>query len=89
MPNGMLNNRGMLSDLEFENQLNDMGDNQLELIKFVARQQFASSKTLAVHDKKLSNLENGDRKVSSIAGGISGTITAVIIGVVNYFFNKG
>ena len=82
MPNGMLN------DLEFENQLNDMGDDQPELIKFVARQQFTSSKLLAVHDKKISDLENGDRKTSSIAGGISGTISSIIIGVISYFTNK-
>ena len=88
MPNGMLNNRSMLSDLEFENQLNDMGDNQPELIKFVARQQFAGSKLLAVHDKKIFDLENGDRKASGIVGGISGTISSIIIGIISYFSNK-
>ena len=82
MPNGMLN------DLEFENRLNNMGDNQLELIKFVARQQFTSSKLLSIHDKKISDLETGDRRASGIVGGISGTITSVIIGVISYFTNK-
>mgnify|MGYP001567928641 CR=1 FL=1 len=82
MPNGMLN------DLEFENQLSNMGDNQLELIKFVARQQFTSSKLLAVHDKKISDLETGDRKISGITGGISGTITSIIIGIISYLTNK-
>mgnify|MGYP001574490050 CR=1 FL=1 len=82
MPNGMLN------DLEFENQLNDLGDNQPELIKFVARQQFTSSKLLAVHDKKIADLEVGDRKASGIVGGISGTITSTIIGIIGYFTNK-
>lgn len=79
MPNGMLN------DLEFENQLSEMGDNQLELIKFVARQQFTSSKLLAIHDTKIATLESGDRKVSTITGGISGTITGIIIGIIAYF----
>ena len=82
MPNGMLN------DLEFENQLNDFGDNQLELIKFVARQQFASSKLLNIHDTKIASLETGDRKASSITGGVSGTITGVIVGLISYFTNR-
>ncbi len=84
MPNGMLN------DLEFENRLTELGDNQLELTKFVARQQFASSKLVALHDTRINSLENGDRKASSIAGGISGTVTAIIIGIINYFtVNRG
>ena len=82
MPNGMLN------DLEFENQLNTFGDNQLELIKFVARQQFASSKLLTAHDTKITILESGDRKVSSVVGGISGTITAIVISIISHFTNR-
>lgn len=80
---------GMLNDLEFENQLNAFGDNQLELIKFVARQQFTSSKLLNIHDNKITALESGDKKVSSITGGIAGTVTGVIIGIINYFTNRG
>ena len=76
---------GMLNDLEFENQLRDLGDDQLSLIKFVARQTFTSSKLLVIHDTRIASLESGDRKVSSIVGGISGTITSVIIGIINYF----
>jgi len=79
MPNGML------SDLEFENQMNELGDNQIALIKFIARQQFASSKVLTIHEAKIVTLENGDRKTSGIVGGISATIVSVIIGVINYF----
>ena len=78
----------MLSDLEFENQLNELGDNQLALIKFVARQQFSSSKTLCLHNIQIKTLENGDRKISSIAGGISGTITGIVIGIISYFTNR-
>ena len=81
----------MLNDLEFENRINELGDNQTELIKFVARQQFTSSKLLAIHDTKIASLESGDRKTSGIVGGISGTITAVIINIINYFVgaNRG
>ena len=81
---------GMLSDIEFENQINELGYNQLALIKFVARQQFSSSKLLVTHDTRIVTLENGSRKLSGITGGISGTITAIIISVINYFTtNRG
>lgn len=82
---------GVLDDIEFENQINELGDNQTALIKFVARQQFAASKVLVAHDKKIVALESGDRRTSSIAGGITGTITAAIIAVINYFVgaNRG
>ena len=82
MPNGML------SDIEFENQINELGDNQLALVKFIARQQFTSSKILAIHDTKIASLESGDRKISGIMGAISGTITAVVIGIISYFTNR-
>ncbi len=82
MPNGMLN------DIEFENQLTKLGDNQTELIKFVARQQFESSQLLTTHDTRITTLENGSKKLSGITGGISGTVTAVVIGIISYFTNR-
>ena len=82
----------MLNDIEFENQINELGDDQLALIKYVARQQFAASKFLAKHDIQIAShdiqiasLESGNRRASGITGGISGTIGAVIIMVINYF----
>ncbi len=78
----------IMDEIEFENRINELGDSQLALIKFVARQQFASSKLLALHESKITSLENGDRKLSSIAGGITGTITAIIIAIINYFVSK-
>ncbi len=44
----------MLSDLEFENQMNALGDDQLGLIKFVARQQYDAGKVIAEHGKRIS-----------------------------------
>ena len=84
MPNGILN------DIEFENQINELGDNQLALIKFVARQQFETCKRCVDHTSRIGILETGSKKISSITGGISGTITAVIISIINYFTaNRG
>ncbi len=79
---------GVLSEIEFENQLSKLGDNQLELIKFVARQQYDSSKTLCEHDKRITDLETSIKKSSGIAGGITGTISGVIVTVISYFFTK-
>ena len=80
----------MLDDMEFENQLTKLGDNQTELIKFVARQQFESSQLLTTHDTRITTLETGSKKLSGITGGVSGTITAVIISIINYFTtNRG
>ena len=84
----MPDNNGILSDLEFENQINDLGDNQLELIKFVARQQYSSSKVLIVHDKRLSKLEARDRKTFGISGGIGGIIGAAIASAVDYLIMR-
>lgn len=82
MPNEMLDN------MEFENQLNKLGDNQIELIKFVARQQFESTQLLTTHEQRIGTLETGDRKTSGIVGGVSGALTGAIIGIINYFSNK-
>lgn len=85
----MSNNPNFLNDMEFEKRLSEMGDNQPELIKFVARQQFSSSKTLTTHNSRIAILENGDRKMSGIVGGITGAITGIVIGVLNYLVHRG
>lgn len=69
-------------------RISELGDNQLELIKFVARQQFTSSRLLAKHDTQIASLETGNRKASGIMGGITGTITGAIIVAINYFTNR-
>ncbi len=53
----MGNEPDMLDDLEFENQINALGDDQPALIKFVARQQFSTGKVLVAHGKRLKSLE--------------------------------
>ena len=80
---------GMLTDLEFENQINNLGDNQLELIKFVARQQYGSTQIMLKHDIRITALETDSKRISGITGAISGTITGVIVGVISFFTGKG
>ena len=68
----------MLGDLEFENQINELGDNQTELIKFVARQQFSTSKTMVSHGKRIKSLESKNKKMFGFVGG-AGAILATAI----------
>ena len=77
-----------LDDVNFENQITELGDNQLELIKFVARQQYSASKVLVSHDKRLNKLEARDRKAFGISGGIGGLIGAGIAGFIDYLLRR-
>ena len=76
----------MADELGFEQSMGKMSDRKL--IEFVARQTLEITGKCANYDRQISALENGDRKASGIIGGISGTVTAGIIGVINYFFNR-
>ncbi len=81
MPNNEIN-----QELNFEQNIADMKDR--DLLEFVARQNYETCLRCAKHDLRISSLENESRKISSISGGISGTITAVIVGVISYFTNR-
>ena len=80
MPNGIN------YELDFEKRIGEMQDRQL--LEFVARQTFEISSKIERHGKQIKTLEHHSRKISSMAGGISGTITAIIIGIINYFVNR-
>lgn len=81
MPNGIN------YELNFEKLISEMQDRQL--LEFVARQTFEITGKCKGYDTRIALLESGDRKTSGIVGGISGTITAVIIGIINYFVSWG
>ena len=82
MPNEIIN------DMDFEQRMVDMPDRKL--LEFVARQTLEITVRCKVYDTKIASIEAGDRKVSGIMGGISGTITAIVISVINYFTtNRG
>jgi len=84
MPNG----KEFLSDLEFEHQLDERGDNQPELIRFIARQQFSTSKILFLHDKRIKSLEKQNKKMFSLVGGAGAIIGTAVISVINYFLGR-
>jgi len=83
MPNG-----NILSDMDFEQHLSEMGDNQLELIKFVARQQYQMSKRCPVHDKQIRALQNRTKKEIGASGGVGAFIGVIIAGVADYFLRR-
>ena len=78
----------MLEDAEFENQINAMGDDQPALIKFVARQGFATSKVLVKHGKRIKSLENKNKKVMGFIGGASAIFATAVTATLNYFIGK-
>ncbi len=77
---------GINYELDFEKRINEMQDRPL--LEFIARQTLEITGKCKEYDKSISTLETGDRRLSSITGGISGTITAIVIGVIGYFTNR-
>lgn len=78
----------MLSDMEFESRLNELGDNQTELIKFIARQQYQMSKLCPIHDKKIKALQNRTKREMGATGGIGAFIGVSIAAVIDYFMRR-
>ncbi|KKN60078.1 hypothetical protein LCGC14_0535470 [marine sediment metagenome] len=76
----------MLDDLEFENQMNALGDDQLELIKFVARHQFSTNR---VFNKRITKLEKQNKKVFGVVGGAGAILASAFIAALDYLFKRG
>jgi len=79
----------MLNDMDFEQKLNELGDNQTELIKFIARQQYDMSKVCPIHDKRLKKVENRTRKEAGITGGAGAVFGGLVMGAIDYFLHRG
>ena len=77
---------GINYELDFEKRMGEMKDRQL--LEFVARQTLEICGKVDAHGKSIVDLEAGDRKAASVAGGISATITSTIIGIISYFTNR-
>jgi hypothetical protein len=75
------------SELEFENHIQGMPDRQL--LEFVARQNYETSLRCTDHSCRIEALETSNKKNSSIAGGITGTIAGIVVGLISYFAPKG
>ena len=77
MPNGIN------YELDYEKRISEMADRPL--LEFIARQTFEFTEKCKGYDRDIDSLRSGDRKASTITGGISGTITSIIIGIISYF----
>ena len=79
MPNGNY----VTNELDFEKLISGMGDRTL--LEFVARQNYATSIQLGKHSNRITMLENQSKKISGVVGGIAGLISAIVVGIINYF----
>ncbi len=74
----------MLDDLEFERQIGEMEDRQL--MEFIARQAFASTKRFANHDIRIRRLENqrgpGARMIAAVGAAVGGAIAGLVYGLI-------
>ena len=75
----------MLEDAEFENQMTAMGEDQLALTKFVARQQYQSGKVVGSNVKRIKRLEKQNKKVFSAVG----IMSAGIVAALDYLLRRG
>ena len=82
----MANGNEFASELDFEQSMGKMTDRKL--IEFVARQTLEITDRCRVHDQEIASLKSGDRKMSGVVGGISGTISSMVIGIISYFTNQ-
>ena len=78
----------MLSDMDFEHRLNEMGDNQTELIKFIARQQFQMSKLCPIHEKQIKAIQHRTKKEIGASGGIGAVLGVVIATVIDFLLRR-
>jgi len=83
MPNG----KELVNELEFEQHIKNLNDR--ELIEFVARQQYDTSKLCPVHDRRLRDLEKRGRKETGITGGAGAVFGAFVMGAIDYFLRRG
>ncbi len=79
----MSNGNYVNSELEFERNISALPDR--ELLEFVARQNYETCIRCEKHNARIVALENQSKKISGIAGGIAGLISAIVVGVINYF----
>ena len=84
-----MSDHDMFDDLEFENEITEMGDDQPRLLRFVATQQFKTSKILVDHSKRINSLENKNKKVMGFVGGASAVFATAVTATLNYFLGRG
>ena len=84
----MPDSNGMLGDMDFEQKLNDLGNDEPELIRFIARQQFSTSKVLVDHGKRIKSLENKTKKMMGAVGGAGAIFATAVTATLDYFLKR-
>ncbi len=86
-------NNDLTKKMEFEKLWRETPET--DRLKLVAGYAFDTSRTVMEFksqqidmEKRLSNVESGDRKMSGITGGSSGAITGSVIGMINYIVSS-
>ena len=91
MPDG----KDMLNDMEFNKQLEQMGNDLPSLVKFVAWRQYDMAKELSkitalcpIHSDKIRRLEVRSKKEMGASSGIGATIGAAIVVIIDFFMHR-
>ena len=77
-----------LDDMEFEAKLDDLGDNEPELIRFIARQQFSTSKVLMDHSRRIKSLEKKNKKAMGVVGASGAILATAAAAFIDYIMGK-
>jgi len=83
----MTNGKAVINELDFETKIRSMPDRAL--LEFVARQNYETCSQIALQDTRIKTLENGSKLASSVSGGVTGTLSSIIIAIIAYFSSKG
>jgi hypothetical protein len=86
----MANGHEINEELEFKERIRKMTSEERTL--FVAEQTYDLTNTVSVLAKKFDDCLDPaqGRKAGALTGGITGTVTAILVGLANYFMgNKG
>ena len=76
----------MITRLDLEQRISNMPDRHL--LEFVARKVYDTCESVNKNTKRIKDLENTNKRSASVLGAISGTITAVVIGVLNFLLGR-
>ncbi len=78
-----MSNNQILNEMEFEKRITEMSDRSL--MEFTARQVYEVVLSNDRHEKRITTLENRDRKFFGTIGGLGGVIGAGIVAAINHF----
>lgn len=79
----------LIGDLEFENELTRLGEDQPELIKFLARQQYKTNTMVVKQEDRICALEKRSNRMFITVGSIGTFIGGLIVGIADFMIRRG